>query len=366
MKIYLLLFVILLGFLGCGSKRVHKPIKTKLAPTSSLSSNETNSSQETDLLLHKENITKEDATTKVFENCFKTGVVDLQKSCKNKIDNFLRATALKNKRNIIIEVHTDKGGSEKNNLAISIKRARKTAGSLYYKEYKNSKVYYKGFGESKLIYDTQTKEANQKNRRIIIQLRPKNFVVDTKAYRLFIQTKKSLSKNTKNKKRGATKPKKYQLSHYTGEADTGWIYFGKPSLAKKFTMSCNQDKPMKIKHKSISKSDKEEFVPTFYNKKIVTSFDKKTLELYPIYIFENGKLPISNPILVLKEKNKTVKRFQTTVNSYRGKKGILYRVFVNGKKEVSCVDLVISYKDDKVSFGRIHMRDTKEFILKSK
>ncbi|HIC12046.1 MAG TPA: hypothetical protein EYO75_01460 [Sulfurimonas sp.] len=57
-------------------------------------------------------------------------------------------------------------------------------------------------------------------------------------------------------------------------------------------------------------------------------------------------------------------RFQTTVNTYRGTKGILYRIFVNGKKEVKCVDLVISYENDKISYGRIYMKNKKELVLK--
>lgn len=358
MKTTLILLLILLTSLGCGKKHL-QPRIDKTTLTHNMLKDDSNTTK-VDTSFHEENMVEEDATTKVFENCFKTGIVKVQKSCKKRIDNFLKSTSLKDKRKIIIEVHTDKGGSEKKNLAISIQRAKNTAGSLYYKEYKNSEVYYNGFGESKLIYDNETKEANQKNRRVLVKLRSKNFAVDTKKYTLF---KKSKTKKTAFKIH--QKRAKNNLSQYTGEADIGWIYFGKPSLAKKFTMSCKQDKPMKVKHKSISKSKKDEFLSTFYNRKITTSFENKELEIYPIYIYENGKLPVINPILTFKQKKKQTFRFQTTVNSYRGKNGILYRVFVNGKKQVSCVDLVISYKDDKVSYGRVYMKNGKEFSLKA-
>nr|WP_275758452.1 OmpA family protein [Sulfurimonas sp. SAG-AH-194-C21] len=270
---------------------------------------------------------------------------------------------LQKKRKILIEVHTDKGGSKKKNLNISMRRAKNIAGSFYYKEYKNSKIYYKGFGKSQLIYDDETKKANIENRRVVVKLRSKNFKFLTQEYKLFLKEKKLKRKSKKYLSKKLKKQKKLDILSYTGEADTGWIYFGKPSLAKKFTISCVEDKPVKVKHRAISKSKKSEFMSSFYDKKISTSFSDKELEVYPIYIYENGKLPINNPTLFLKKENTTL-RFQTTVNTYRGKKGILYRIFVNGKKEVSCVDLVIPYDDDRVSYGRVYMKNKREFALK--
>jgi len=57
---------------------------------------------------YKENITQENETTRVFKNCFKTGSIHVYKSCQDKIGIFLKSTSLKKKRNILIEVHTDK------------------------------------------------------------------------------------------------------------------------------------------------------------------------------------------------------------------------------------------------------------------
>lgn len=88
-----------------------------------------------------------------------------------------------------------KGGSKKKNLAISIKRAKNIAGSLYYKEYKNVRIHYKGFGKSKLIYDTKTKEANIENRRVVVKLRSKNFKLVSKEYTLFVKAKKLKNKS---------------------------------------------------------------------------------------------------------------------------------------------------------------------------
>ncbi|MDF1877581.1 OmpA family protein [Sulfurimonas sp. SAG-AH-194-L11] len=363
MKIYFILLLLLLSTLGCSSKE--KPVPKQVEPLQIKTQEHNTTTVDKKSTFNEANFINEDATTHIFYNCFKTGSISLEKTCKKKIDKFLKTTSLKNKRNILIEVHTDRGGSRKKNLDISTKRAKVIAKSFYYKEYKNSKVYYKGFGKSKLIYDEETAEANFQNRRVIIKLRSKKYKPNTKEYKLFIkkkQQKQRKQQKTIHKKIKKLHKKQVDILSYTGEADTGWIYFGKPKLAKKFTIRCTQDKPLKVKHKAISKSKRSEFLSTFYDRKISASFADYKFEVYPIYIYENGKLPISNPMVSLNDGEKTL-RFQTTVNTYRGKEGILYRIFINGRKKVSCVDLVISDKDDKVSYGHIYMKDGKDFVL---
>ncbi|MDQ7067914.1 MAG: OmpA family protein [Sulfurimonas sp.] len=199
MKIYLLTFIIILLFFGCASEEVKPIVQEKKLVTAKLSSSDAQvTSKKKVANYNRENITEENTTTRVFRECFKTGSISLVKSCKTQIDSFLRKTGLKDKRNIFIEVHTDKAGSYKKNLAISIKRAKHIASSLYYKEYKYSKVYYKGYGETKLIYDDEEVKSNLHNRRVVIKLRPKNFKVDTKKYSLFVKQKeeKNFSKKT--------------------------------------------------------------------------------------------------------------------------------------------------------------------------
>lgn len=64
-----------------------------------------------------------------------------------------------------------------------------------------------------------------------------------------------------------------------------------------------------------------------------------------------------NRVVEAKRFKKYTKRLQTTVNSYRGKKGILYRIFINGKKSMKCMDLVIPYTSKEVSYGRVYTQD---------
>jgi len=331
------------------------------------------------------NYVKEDKFTRVFKNCFKTGKKDLQKSCKKDLNSFLQKTPLRNKRVIIIEVHTDKGGSAKNNLAISKKRAYSAAASLYYKEYKHSQVYYTGFGESRVIYDTRSAKADFENRRLVVMLREKNEVINKKEFKKFVYRKKStkvkpisvkvtavkvkpLTKvktkpKVKTKKKVKSTPKKeklftnIKLLKYTGKADTGWIYFGKKDLKEKFLISCADDKPRKVKRKAISKSKKRDFVSGLYGKRISGNYADNYMEIYPVYINEKGYLPRSNPIVTVYSDDRKVKRYQTTVNTYRGKRGILYRIFVNGKKNMECMDLVISYTTKEVSYGQVYVKE---------
>ncbi|SFV69911.1 hypothetical protein MNB_SM-4-917 [hydrothermal vent metagenome] len=213
MKIYLIIFTLLLSLFGCGDKYPVPKLEEKKVLSSSTKKSNTQSAVHERSTFYKENTTEENETTRVFINCFTTGSIHIHKSCKNKIDMFLKSISLKNKRNIIIEVHTDKGGSQKNNLGISKKRAKNIASSLYFKEYKNSEVYYKGFGKSKLIYDIQSKKADIENRRVVVKLRSKNFKLNTKEYTLFVKVKKLKRKVKKqpSKKQPSKKLKKEKL-----------------------------------------------------------------------------------------------------------------------------------------------------------
>ena len=370
-QLYLITFFTLISLSGCfnakvtpAPKAVEPVTKKTVAPAPVV---------KVDTTFHQENESKNDASNRVFLNCYKTGHVDLQKSCKLAINKFIKTVPLNHKRKIIIEVHTDKGGSSKNNLAISKKRALYVASSFYSKEYLHSQVYYKGFGESKLIYDAESKKANIQNRRVVVKVRDKNYKLKKNEYTLYKKQNKhskpkKIKKVVKQKKPQKVKASKIRVPvaplriknvnilRYTGPADTGWMYFGRKSLDQKFKISCVDDKPRKVKHKAISKSKKSEFTQGFYDRRISGDVGKDYLEVYPIYVFENGKLPITNPMLTYYGDERKILRYQTTINTYRGKKGILYRIFVNGKKDVKCMDVVIPYKSNKVSYGRVYMQ----------
>jgi len=355
-RFYMGFILVLLFVVGCSnSKPKPQPVVEHIAPK--ILKKEEKIVRTSDFL--SQNFIKEDRYTKVFQNCFKTGRITLAKSCKKKLQLLLQKTPLKYKREIIIEVHTDMGGTSKKNLSISQKRALSTAASLYYKDYKYSQVYYSGFGEAKPIYNSRSKKADVENRRLVVKLREKNYEIDKKVFKRYIRTRKKTVQKVKVRVKKVAVVKHtvpVNILRYTGKADTGWMYFGDSSLKEKFLISCVDDKPRKVRRKAISKSKKGEFMSGFYSKRITGDFGKNYVEIYPVYLYENGSLPKSNPVVTIYGDDRKVQRLQTTVNSYRGKKGILYRIFMNGKKSIKCMDLVIPYGTKKVSYGRVYSK----------
>lgn len=379
-KIYMGFLVLALLIVGCSkAKPKPQPVVEKKVEVVAPQKPKGKVKTQTDFM--PQNFVTQDRYTKVFQNCFATGKVNLNKSCKKKLQTLLLKTPLKHKREVIIEVHTDLGGTSKKNQVISQKRAYSTAASLYYKDYKHSTVYYSGFGEGEPLYNSRSKKADISNRRLVVKLREKNYAIDKKVFKKYVRGSKKpsfvgvKSKSISKPKSTVKKPTKKQetvtplrktiptnLINYTGKADTGWMYFGKSSLKEKFLITCADDEPRKVRRKAISKSKKSEFMSGFYNKRITGDVNDKYVEIYPIYLYENGNLPKSNPVVTIYGDDRKVQRLQTTVNTYRGKKGILYRIFVNGKKNVKCMDLVIPYGTKEVSYGRVYSEKNEKLV----
>lgn len=332
-----------------------------------------------------ENYIEDDLYTRVYKGCFKTGSTRLQRSCKKKINKFLQDLPLAQKRNIIIEVHTDKGGRSKNNLAISQKRALVVSSSLYHKEYKYSHVYYRGYGESRPLYDSTSKKATLENRRVVIFAKDKYAKIDKKQYRLYKQREKS---SKKSKKRveveqieestlEETTPEELpvvakivapNIKKYTGEADTGWIYFGNPKLKKKFTITCMEDRPREVRRRELRGHKDEEFIQKIHNRVYQGKIEDIRYKIAPVTIFEDGALPTLNPNIILTHQNQSRSLLTTIVNSYHGERGILYRVFINKKNSVKnnmeCMDIMIPYTTGEVGYGVAYFREKGEIVAK--
>ncbi len=320
----------------------------------------------------EENYVQDDAYTRVYTNCFETGETKLNKSCQTKIETFLKSVPLSKKRNIIFEVHTDKSGNDENNLVVSKKRAYAVADSLYYKEYKYSKVYYKGFGEEKPLYNSQTQKANVENRRIVLHVQDKNTAVNKKLYTLYVKSKKVSKPVVHNVKVETTTQtqtiSKVKLLNYTGEADIGWIYFGKEELKDKFKISCAEDSPIKVKRRNTQYHSENEFISGVHNRSLLANFGDYGIRMTPISVFDDGYLPKTNPSILLLETKQPNKALTTIVNSYRGKKGMLYRVFIDKKNSVKndlkCIDIVIPYKNAENLFGVAYFTKNKKTFYK--
>ena len=353
-------------FLGCQTPKsnikptpVHVDEKPYIRPEPIVEEKEI---QEPDFMI--ENLTKEDEYNRVFLDCFATGKVRASKKCTQQINSFLAQTPLRNKRQIFIDVHTDLGGSSDSNMRISKQRAQSLAASLFHKEYVHSKVFSQGFGEQKPLYMKRSDEADRKNRRVVVHLREKDSLFDKKEYTPYVRAQKKVKKremsSVKSSKKESQKQKAIDLKVYTGEADTGWIYFGKSSNKKKFSISCEQDSYVSGKMRSVEGVESNRFISGIHNKTVVAKDGKTTFVFAPISIFDDAYATEKSPNIVITQEHNKKRVLTTEVNSYNGRTGILYRLFVNKKNSpkssLECVDLVFDYVKGDLKFGVAYFR----------
>jgi len=141
--------------------------------------------------------------TRVLQNCFQTGNSNYSRSCLNKLQLFVKSVHTKEKKTILIEVHTDKTGKKSSNLKISKQRARNVAKAMHFKEKKNSQVYYVGLGESQPLYNSESKFANTENRRLKITVKNQKHVFDKTKFKKYVD-----SKTPNNQKKATPAPVK--------------------------------------------------------------------------------------------------------------------------------------------------------------
>lgn len=309
--------------------------------------------------------------TRVYTNCFRTGKVSVSKSCKRDIKNFLKEIPLKDKKNIIIEVHTDKVGSAKKNLNISKKRALNVALSIQTQEQKKSKIFYAGYGESQLLYDSQTKEANFQNRRVVVSVKDKNYKSNSKKlasyktkgvvpFKPHLKKTKKVALKKEIQKVAVVVPvvpvvvpkKSVNLQRYTGKSIVGHTH--------KFSIACIDDTPIDMKRQEFSNAKERAFLSDFYKKRISGNYKDKYVEIYPVNIFKNGALTNEDPTITVYSDRADTKRYKTEVNSYRGSAGVLYRVFVKGDRDIKCMDFVFSYSHGDQKYGRVYLEEDKK------
>lgn len=350
-------------------------------------------------LLDKEIAAK--AYTKTYQNCFNTGKVSIKPSCSNKIKKFLDTVPTKDKKNIIIEVHSDIGGEASSNLRISKARARNIARIVNYKEYKNSQTYYAGFGEKYPLLYKETKKANKLNRRIVVVVQNKNYKPNTKKFQKYVPKKKktydskvthhSYTKITHTKPKPSARvvlPKKIYVKppsrwkntksntlslpsgksalttpvivKYTGKADTGWKVFGKKKIQDKFTTRCIDDTPSKMKRRSKKGKNINSFKHGMFGKPWYSDVDEYVMAITPVYLFENYTLTLKDPTFKVIKNDNVIKDLETTVNVYKGKEGILYRVFFEKNDSFQCMDLMIKHKSTEVTYGLVYYVENKK------
>ena len=342
--------------------------------------------------------------TKTFQNCHATGAIASKTKCTRDITAFLSSFEKTKRQQVFIKVHTDKSGSAKGNLSISQKRAHYIAHRIYEKFPKKWQIYSAGLGETKPLITEQTKRANAINRRVEIIVLSQSNGVNTKKYVHFVPTKNVVVRNKAKvkirpqykkpayarakpitpflmKKRtsrwnktpsnrlhlpsGKPAPTNANIINYIGKYDTGWNPFGKKELKKKLTIRCVDDTPREMKRKSITdKSGKKKSFTKFKNGMIgkpwYITVDGYVMALSKVHLFEDMSLSLKDPFFQIYKNNKKIKELQTTVNVYKGKKGILYRIFFEKNDSFQCADLLILDKNIQAVSGQIYYVEDKK------
>ena len=101
---------------------------------------------------------------------FSSGQATILKSSYKELAELVEYLTLKPNLRIEISGHTDSDGEENNNLELSVKRALAIKNYLIKKGIKPSRLFHKGYGETRPVADNSTSAGKAKNRRTEIKI----------------------------------------------------------------------------------------------------------------------------------------------------------------------------------------------------
>lgn len=282
---------------------------------------------------------------------------------------------------VLVTAHTDASGDKYYNENLSIMRAKAIATFLIKKGVEENKVYYRGFGEMRLINKENTKEANEKNKRIEIDLIQSTSKI------------KSLNKEISDREIGFSfyimdrsyaedyfSPKKESLKKIINKTQEELKIIGLNSKSKMTLINLGGQEVKDINNPyyldanhipsnffiEIFNSPYENFEKVCYldnmksnQVKMVnslnvaytlnhldgapwysTSFNKKTLILLDLSLNNKGN-GIVSPLLIIKEGNKVLYSGKAAFSdALFGEKNILVRLIFDDKSPVFCIDIL--------------------------
>jgi outer membrane protein OmpA-like peptidoglycan-associated protein len=106
-----------------------------------------------------------------------------------------------------------------------------------------------------------------------------------------------------------------------------------------------------------------EFIPGLYNVPWGGIVNNNLVALNGMAVLQSNIMPAANPVIMVypnwsqvsnKPEAKPAYSLSTTVNTYDGQNGFVFRVFPEDSKVLSCMDLLIPYSGMKSTDGRIH------------
>lgn len=350
------------------------------------------------------------------QNQFDKGSSELTPKAKESFAK-VATTYKQAEKKILIIGHTDDSGNSALNQKLSEERA-KNLGKLFSENgVKKENIYFLGAGETLPIANNNTQEGATKNRRVeIVELNseeeigiyasmktsnPKFFrPVQTEKVALAktSETKKEASKNSTttvvSKKEesqssqkqtivadiknfvdfGGNKSKSNSIVNATNFGELvqkeSFIGIGTKAKADDAQMNiygnCTLDKPrVGGETKSLASGEKLTYKTSEYKRGLnetswTTMLNGHLVGVAPIGVLRSGSKAVSSPnVLVYKnymqgsnvEPSETL---TTTVNTYQGSSGLLYRVFVNNHDSIRCMDVVFNEKNVNQSIGKVY------------
>lgn len=283
---------------------------------------------------------------------------------------------------VLVTGHTDVSGDKYYNENLSIMRAKAIANYLVSKGVDEKKVYYRGFGEIRLINKEKTKEANEENKRIEVDLLEDSseikylnqgvtdqkigfgfYITDRSYAEDYFSPKREIKKITPTKRTqedlkiieltlnskmmfinfGGQEVKDIKSSYYSGVdyiPSNFFIGIFKTDY-KNFEKACYLD-DMKSNHVKVV--DKLSVAYTlnhidgapWYS----TSFNDKSLILLNLSLNKNGD-GIVLPSLIIKENNEVLYSGKAkSSDAFFGEKNILVRLSFDEKAPVFCMDIL--------------------------
>lgn len=324
-----------------------------------------------------------------------------------------RAVELLKTKRLLIIGHTDDSGNSQLNADLSERRARALATVFEQAGISSGNLFFQGAGETLPIADNRTTEGRTKNRRVeIVDLtdekmfrqylatrnaRTEFYRVEdkprTQSAKVASATDHSNVKKGESRSVGKALPSKVAVTEQAPQVmpiksakPAPFDFGGMPSDTKvavldigpmassssgfnilplaqandsPVTRSCEFDKPRIANGVKSLKDNKEistaEYMPGLYGTSWTDSVNGNLVALTRVAVLRDGGAPVGKPQLLVYKNYKpgsNAKPDYTVspeVNTYKGQKALLYRVFVGGP--INCLDIVIPNSDPSSTKG---------------
>lgn len=303
-------------------------------------------------------------------------------------------------KKILIIGHTDDSGSSLSNQKLSEERAKRLGNIFAENGVKQENIYFLGSGETQPVADNNTKDGAAKNRRVeIVTLASEKEIASYANLRKTnpsffkpVETKTTSIRSTQKQNTtlqeqstqnfvsnknfidfGGTKNKSdnlYNLDKF-GEVLVKNSFIGIGTKAKadesmNIYGNCTIDKPRVYgETKSLKSGEKIEYKTHEYKNGLnqsswTTLANKHLIGLAPIGVLKDGSKPVSSPKIYIYKNYiqnshaKPDKTLATTINTYQGTRGLLYRVFIHDDASLKCMDIIFDENNINKSTGRLY------------